>query len=154
MRDKIGLFWCHNALKSMVIFLNVATAPEPLNITPDPRTQRFANRIAMCIMALPQTHQPKGLIPMERRLHTRHRARTTVYVVMSGRKSRICKAKNLSANGVFVETENLGLRKGQQVQLAFAINLGLVTKIHRRTAIVAHVTRGGTGLMMEQFAGR
>jgi hypothetical protein len=91
---------------------------------------------------------------MERRLHTRHRARTTVYVVMSGRKSRICKAKNLSANGVFVETENLGLRKGQQVQLAFAINLGLITKIHRRTAIVAHVTRGGTGLMMEQFAGR
>jgi hypothetical protein len=93
-------------------------------------------------------------VRMERRLHTRHRARTTVYVVMSGRKSRICKAKNLSANGVFVETENLGLRKGQQVQLAFAINLGLVTKIHRRTAIVAHVTRGGTGLMMEQFAGR
>lgn len=91
---------------------------------------------------------------MERRLHTRHRARTTVYVVMSGRKSRICRAKNLSANGVFVETENLGLRKGQQVHLAFAINLGLVTKIHRRTAIVAHVTRGGTGLMMEQFAGR
>ena len=154
MRDEIRLFWCHNALKSMVIFLNAATAPEPLNITLDPRTQRFANRIAMCIMALSQTHQPKGLIPMERRLHTRHRARTTVYVVMSGRKSRICKAKNLSANGVFVETENLGLRKGQQVQLAFAINLGLVTKIHRRTAIVAPVTRGGTGLMMEQFAGR
>ncbi len=51
------------------------------------------------------------------------------HVVMSGRKSRICKAKNLSANGVFVDTENLGLRKGQQVQLAFAINLGLVTKI-------------------------
>src|ERR1700722_14303187 len=78
---------------------------------------------------------------MERRLHTRHRARTTVYVVMSGRKSRICKAKNLSANGVFVETENLGLRKGQQVQLAFAINLGLVTKIHRRAC---HARRQGT----------
>ena|SRR5579871_4985393 len=108
--------------------------------------------MAMCIMRLLRTIQE--ILRMERRLHTRHRARTTVYVVMSGRKSRICKAKNLSANGVFVETENLGLRKGQQVQLAFAINLGLVTKIHRRTAIVAHVTRGGTGLMMEQFAGR
>ena len=108
----------------------------------------------MCIMAASNDEQQKGFVRMERRLHTRHRARTTVYVVMSGRKSRICKAKNLSANGVFVETENLGLRKGQQVQLAFAINLGLVTKIHRRTAIVAHVTRGGTGLMMEQFAGR
>jgi hypothetical protein len=99
-------------------------------------------------------HQQPRTDSMERRLHTRHRARTTVYVIMAGRKSRICKAKNLSANGVFVETENLGLRKGQQVQLAFAINLGLITKIHRRTAIVAHVTRGGTGLMMEQFAGR
>jgi PilZ domain len=91
---------------------------------------------------------------MERRLHSRHRARTSVYVVMPGRKGRVCKAKNLSANGVFVETESLGLHKGQQVELAFAINLGLVTKIHRRTAIVAHVTRGGTGLMMEQYAGR
>src|ERR1700735_4455687 len=75
-------------------------------------------------------------------------------MTMARRKSRICKAKNLSAKGVFVETENLGLRKGQQVQRAFAINLGLVTKIHRRTAIVAHVTRGGTGLMMEHSAGR
>jgi hypothetical protein len=37
------------------------------------------------------------------------------------------------------------------VQLAFAINLGVVTKIHRRTAIVAHITRGGTGLMMESL---
>jgi hypothetical protein len=116
--------------------------------------ERFAYWDAMCIMdARPAGSIEKGY-RLERRLHTRHRARTTVYVVMSGRKSRICKAKNLSANGVFVETENLGLRKGQQVQLAFAINLGLVTKIHRRTAIVAHVTRGGTGLMMEQFAGR
>ena len=53
-----------------------------------------------------------------------------------------------------METESLGLNKGQTVQLAFAINLGMVTKIHRRTAIVAHVTRGGTGLMMEHFGGR
>ena len=113
----------------------------------------FAKRPSVCIMEASR-HSNIQDRRMERRLHTRHRARTTVYVIMSGRKSRICKAKNLSANGVVVETENLGLRKGQQVQLAFAINLGLVTKIHRRTAIVAHVTRGGTGLMMEQFAGR
>ena len=91
---------------------------------------------------------------MERRLHTRHRARTTVYVIMSGRKSRICKAKNLSANGVFVETRNLGLVKGSIVELAFAINLGTITKIHRRKAVVAHVSRGGTGLKMECYAAR
>lgn len=92
---------------------------------------------------------------MERRLHTRHRAKTTVYIVsLPGARGRICKAKNLSANGVFIETQNLGLRHGQHVELAFAINLGTVTKIHRRTAVVAHVSHGGTGLLMENYAGR
>ena len=89
---------------------------------------------------------------MERRLHTRHRARTTVYVQVPGRRGKLCRARNLSANGVFVETENLGLQKGSVVELAFAINLGSITKIHRRTAIVAHVSRGGTGLLMETYA--
>lgn len=91
---------------------------------------------------------------MERRLHTRHRARTAVFVAVPGRPGKLCRARNLSANGVFIETENLGLKKGATVHLAFAINLGVVTKIHRRTAIVAHITKGGTGLMMESVAAR
>jgi hypothetical protein len=91
---------------------------------------------------------------MERRLHSRHRARATVYVVAAGRRGSLCKAHNLSANGVFVETRNLGLAKGSIVELAFAINLGAITKIHRRKAIVAHVSRGGTGLKMECYAAR
>lgn len=90
---------------------------------------------------------------MERRLHTRHRARTTVYISVPGRGGRLCRAHNLSANGVFLQTDNLGLIKGTIVELAFAINLGKVTKIHRRQAIVAHVTHGGTGLRMESYAG-
>jgi hypothetical protein len=89
---------------------------------------------------------------MERRLHTRHRAKTTVYVTVPGRGSRVCKAHNLSANGVFVETPDLKLTKGASVELAFAINLGAVTKIHRRNAIVAHSSQSGTGLRMENFA--
>ena len=88
---------------------------------------------------------------MERRLHTRHRARTIVYLIVPGAQRKLCKALNLSATGVFIQTSNLGLRKGQQVELAFAINLGSVTKLHRRTAVVAHVSRGGTGLMMEAY---
>ena len=88
---------------------------------------------------------------MERRLHTRHRARTTVYITVPGQPRRQCKAVNLSATGVFIQTANLGLRKGQSVELAFAINLGTVTKVHRRSAVVAHVSRGGTGLMMEAY---
>ena len=54
---------------------------------------------------------------------------------------------------MFVETGDMGLRRGQTVQLAFAISLGVVTKIHRRTAVVAHISRGGTGLMMEGQGG-
>jgi len=90
---------------------------------------------------------------MERRLHGRHKARTMVFVLIPGRPGKLCRAKNLSANGVFIETTNMGLKKGTTVQLAFAINLGTVTKIHRRTAIVAHISRGGTGLMMENLTG-
>ena len=59
---------------------------------------------------------------MERRLHTRHRARTTVYILLPDGQRRLCKAVNLSATGVFIRTAGLGLRKG------------------------------GTGLMMDAFA--
>ncbi len=89
---------------------------------------------------------------VERRLHTRHRARTTVYITIPGGRKKLCRAVNLSATGVYIHTTNLGLRKGQQVELSFAINLGTITKIHRRTAIVAHVSRGGTGLLMDAYA--
>jgi hypothetical protein len=95
-----------------------------------------------------------GVQSVERRLHTRHRARTTVYITTPTGRKKLCRAINLSATGVFVETTNLGLRKGQQVELAFAINLGAVTKLHRRTAVVAHVSRGGTGLMMDAYTAR
>ena len=105
----------------------------------------------VCGASLQQRNMSEGS-GVERRLHTRHRARTIVYITIPGGRRKLCKAVNLSATGVFIETSNLGLRKGQQVVLSFAINLGSVTKLHRRTAIVAHVSRGGTGLMMESFA--
>lgn len=75
-----------------------------------------------------------------------------MYITIPGGKRKLCKAVNLSATGVFIQTTNLGLRKGQHVELAFAINLGAITKLHRRTAVVAHVSRGGTGLMMEAYS--
>ena len=57
---------------------------------------------------------------MERRLHTRHRARTTVYIMLPAGKRRLCRAVNLSANGVFIRTASLGLKKGQQVAVEIA----------------------------------
>ena len=88
---------------------------------------------------------------MERRLNTRHRARTTVYVTAAGRAGKLCKARNLSANGAFLETSDLRLARGTVVELVFAINLGAVTKLHRRRAVVAHVSHEGTGLRMETY---
>jgi PilZ domain len=105
-----------------------------------------------CVRDLEKPELREAIV--ERRLHTRHRARTTVYITVPGGCRKLCKAVNLSATGVFIETSNLGLRKGQTVVLSFAINLGTVTKLHRRTAVVAHVSRGGTGLMMESYSAR
>jgi hypothetical protein len=92
------------------------------------------------------------LFSMERRQHSRHNAQTTVYIQIPGSGGKVCCARNLSANGAFVETENLGLRKGTLVALAFAVTEGRVTRIHRRTAVVVHVTQGGTGLRVESLA--
>jgi hypothetical protein len=86
---------------------------------------------------------------IDRRLHTRHRARTSVYVYVPGGRGRLCRARDLSATGVFLETRDLGLAVGAPIELAFAIDLGNVTKIHRRRAVVAHVSNGGTGLRMD-----
>lgn len=86
---------------------------------------------------------------MERRLHTRHRTRNAVYICLPGGRGRLCRARNLSATGVFLETCDLGLPIGTPLELAFAIDLGTITKIHRRSAVVAHVSSGGTGLRME-----
>ena len=105
------------------------------------------------VVQLNRTYMGKGST-VERRLHTRHRARTTVYITVPQGRRRLCKAVNLSATGVFIETTNLGLRKGEQVVLSFAIDLGTITKVHRRTAVVAHVSRGGTGLLMEAYSAR
>ncbi|MEI6459746.1 MAG: PilZ domain-containing protein [Pseudomonadota bacterium] len=91
---------------------------------------------------------------MERRLHSRHNAQTTVYIQTPGSSGKVYRARNLSANGAFVETENLGLKKGTLVEIAFAVTEGRVTRIHRRSAVVAHVTHGGTGLRMETLAAR
>lgn len=89
---------------------------------------------------------------IERRLNVRHRAKTKVSI-RNGKESKMCLAKNLSATGVGVQTEGMGLKKGMKVELSFAIDLGKVTKVHRRMATVVHVTNGITGLAMEKFLG-
>ncbi len=88
---------------------------------------------------------------MERRLNVRHKARTKVHIRTEGKTARLCQAVNLSATGVAVITEEMGLRTGMICELSFAVNLGAVVKIHKRYARVVYVKNGITGFMMEQF---
>jgi hypothetical protein len=96
-----------------------------------------------------------GIQSVERRLHTRHRARTTVYITTPTGRKKLCRGDQ--------PLRHRGIRRNHQSRItqgaagrscAFAINLGAVTKLHRRTAVVAHVSRGGTGLMMDAYTAR
>lgn len=51
--------------------------------------------------------------------------------------------------GVFLEIDSLRLPAGTVVNLVFAVNLGDTVRLHRRKAVVAHVSERGAGLMMQ-----
>jgi hypothetical protein len=86
---------------------------------------------------------------MERRLLERNKVATTVYLSVPGGRFHRCRAKNLSAMGVFLEIKALGLPAGTVVNLVFAVNLGDTIRLHRRKAVLAHVSERGAGLMMQ-----
>jgi hypothetical protein len=86
---------------------------------------------------------------MERRLLERSKVSTTVYLSVPGGPVNRCRARNLSAMGVFLEIKSLGLPAGTVVNLVFAVSLGDLIRLHRRRAVVAHVSKSGAGLMMQ-----
>lgn len=86
---------------------------------------------------------------MERRLFERNKVETTVYLSVPGAGQERCCAIDLSAMGVFVQYEAVGLPAGTEVNLVFAIDLGDTVKLHRRKAVIAHVSERGAGLMMQ-----
>jgi hypothetical protein len=86
---------------------------------------------------------------MERRLLARNKVSTVVYLSIPGGRAHRCRAKNLSAMGVFLELRALGLPAGTVVNLVFAVTLGNTIRLHRRRAIVTHTNDRGAGLMMQ-----
>jgi hypothetical protein len=50
--------------------------------------------------------------------------------------------------GVYLEIKALGIPPGTVVNLIFAVSLGAVTRLHRKKAVLAHVSDNGVGLMM------
>jgi hypothetical protein len=86
---------------------------------------------------------------MERRLLERNKVSTTVYLAAPGANSIRCRATNLSAMGVFLQINALGLPAGTVVSLVFAVDLGDTVRLHRRKAVVTHVAKRGVGLMLQ-----
>jgi hypothetical protein len=93
--------------------------------------------------------QTKPTLSVEKRLHTRHRAKTRVSIAAPGVALTLFRSGNLSAKGVYIVTGGLGLAPGTVVTLTFIIELGKVMKLHRRRAHVVHLHNGGTGFAMD-----
>ena len=87
---------------------------------------------------------------MERRLLERSKVATTVYLSVPGGRYRRCRARTLPAMGVFLEIKSLGLPPGTVVNLVFAVDLGDTIRLHRRKAVLAHVSEHGAGVMMQR----
>ncbi len=88
----------------------------------------------------------------DRRLLPRNPVSTVVYVGGRGRPPIRANARNLSSLGVFLEPEegeSLDLREGRVVTLTFTVELGNLVRLHRKKAVVAHVSERGAGLMMQ-----
>jgi hypothetical protein len=86
---------------------------------------------------------------MDRRLLERNKVSTTVYLAAPGIDSIRCHATNLSAMGVFLRMNSLGLPAGTQVELVFAVDLGNTVRLHRRKAVVTHIAERGAGFIMQ-----
>lgn len=96
--------------------------------------------------------------PLDRRGHMRHKAKSDVYIHLTGGGTLRCRAVNLSANGVALKSITdapLALRIGSVLKITFAIHMdNSLTKLHRRMATVKHVRNGVVGLAMEPFTAR
>ena len=88
----------------------------------------------------------------DRRFDARFKVSTPVFVRLDGKQVAQCRARNLSASGVFLDSKSLGLTPGQEVELVFSIEMGKTVKLHRRSAQVVYVKFGGTGLTFRSRA--
>lgn len=90
---------------------------------------------------------------VERRRVGRGRVDSNVFLLVDGERRRH-HASNLSASGIFLDGAGRDLAVGHRVELVFPVTLKDVVRLHRRRAVVAHVTRAGVGLRLLSDAHR
>ncbi len=88
---------------------------------------------------------------MERRTSNRKRTATKVFLHHAALPAEPSTARDLSSGGVFVTTPNARrLQVGASLEITFAVDLGNVTQLHKRSVEVAHVADDGLGLVIVQ----
>jgi hypothetical protein len=87
------------------------------------------------------------MVHCERRRTTRQRVATDVYIDVDGERLR-GRALDMSACGVLVAGLQAGLEAGRTVSLVFPVPVQGLIKLHRKRAVVAHVSKRGVGLRM------
>jgi len=94
-----------------------------------------------------------GQTVLDRRGAQRSRVANAVYVDLPGSRRRL-RACNLSRRGVFIEGWDPELEIGRIVSLVFPVTVQGVIKVHRKQAVVVHVSDLGAGLHMAPAAHR
>jgi hypothetical protein len=89
---------------------------------------------------------------MERRLGARRRISLNVYLIGVGRRLRRCRASDMSANGVFLESPSMHIPIGATVELVFVVQRNSIIRMHRLPAIVARVSKTGAGMILYKSA--
>ena len=86
---------------------------------------------------------------MERRLLERNKVATTVFLSVPGGKLHRCRAKNLSAMGVFLEIKSLGPPAPTGVNMVLAVNHRDTNSQQSPKTGGAPAGERGAGLMMQ-----
>jgi len=80
-----------------------------------------------------------------RRMMQRHRAEVRVYVVTPD-GLEVCRTRDISREGAFVETDYRGFRPGEIITLVFPFARGNLVKLRRYPAVVVRHGYRGVGL--------
>lgn len=83
----------------------------------------------------------------DRRRVGRGRVDSDVFLLLDGERRRH-RASNLSAGGIFLEGAGRDLAVGHRVELVFPVTLRGIIRLHRKFAVVAHITPSGVGLRL------
>lgn len=88
---------------------------------------------------------------MERRISNRKLTETKVYLHHPDLPAAPCITRDLSSNGVFVETADAGRLKERAVmQMTFAVDLGNLTRLYDFRVTVVRVTTDGLALAIDR----